>query len=119
MNTLFDSNPKIIQSEKEQEALAEGSDKRYCFEIIAKEEYLWDMRFWKLKKLRKDFTAKEVKDQINKWIEDDKKDGWSNNCGHCLYCIRLLLDLKWATLNQVVKAVIKNDKIKYERRLGK
>lgn len=114
MLTLFESNPKIIRSEKEQEALAEGSDKDYCFKIIANEEYLWDMRFWKLKKLKKDFIIKEIKDQINRWIENDKKDGWDNNCGHCIYCIRLLLDLKWTTLNEIAKAVKLNNNIKYE-----
>ncbi len=70
------------------------------------------MRFWKLKKLKKDFTIQEIRNQINNWIKDEKESSWSNNCGHCLYCIELLLDLEWATLKEIAQAVKLNNNIK-------
>ena len=114
MTTLFESNPDIIRSEKEREALLEGHSKDYCFKVITNEEWLWDMRYWQKKKRKKDFTKQEIIDQINKWIKDEEKDVWSHNCGHCLYCIRLLTDLGWATIDEIAEAVIKNNKVKYQ-----
>jgi len=114
MTTLFESNPDIIRSEKEREALLEGHSKDYCFKVIADEEWLWDMRYWQKKKRKDDFTKQEIIEQINKWLVDKKKNVWSYNCGHCLYCIGLLIDLKWATINEIAEVVIKNNKVKHQ-----
>lgn len=114
MITLFESNSDIIRSEKKRMALSEGHDRNYCFKIIADEEWLWDMRYWQKKKRKKDFTKQEIIEQIGKWIKDEEKGLWSHNCGHCLYCIKLLIDLDWATMDEIAKAVVKNDKVKYQ-----
>ena len=79
-------------------------------ELHEEEEYLWDMRFWTLKKPKKEFTPEDVINQIDKWIAD--KDILSNNCGHCLYCIKLLLGLNLATKQEIAKAVLANNKVK-------
>ncbi len=83
----------------------------YCIKEILYEEYLWDMRCWH--KPKWEYSKQEVYEHIQKWIKDHEQGNWTSNCGHCLYCIRKLLCMKWATPEEVATLVLINNKIKY------
>lgn len=88
----------------------------YCIKEILYEEYLWDMRCWHKPKFA--YSKQEVFNHIIQWIKDHKAGNWTNNCGHCLYCIRKLLTMKWATPTEIVNLVLRNNKIKYYNEIG-
>lgn len=85
--------------------------KWYCIKTILCEQYLWDMRCWDKPKYQ--YTKLEIMNHIYKWIIDHKAGNWSFNCGHCVYCMRKLLAMKWATLEEVTSLVIRNNYITY------
>jgi hypothetical protein len=83
----------------------------YCVREILCEQYLWDMRCWdKPKNL---YSKEEIIEQIRKWIKDHEVGDWTNNCGHCVYCMRKLLDKKEATIEEIADLVKRNNNIKY------
>lgn len=92
------------------------TDKWHCVRTILYEQYLWDMRCWE--KPKSQYSKEEVKRQIAKWINDHNNGNWTYNCGHCVYCIRILLSLKWATLDEVTNLVLRNNYIKYPEEIG-
>jgi len=90
--------------------------KEYCIEIISKKElYLWDMRCWY--KPKNQYTIPEVIRQIEHWLDEDN-DNWSDNCGHCVYCMKQLLDNGWATIEKVAQLVMLNNNIQYPNNIG-
>jgi len=88
----------------------------YCIKAILCEEYLWDMRCWF--KPKEQYTKEEIKRQILKWIKDESNGKWNFNCGHSVYCIRRILNNQWATFNEVIDLVIRNNKVKYADSIG-
>ena len=117
MNNLFESNPTIEASENERELKQEIKSSPYekegLLKTIKDEEYLWDMRTWD--KPKSEHTISDVIKQIDKWSES--KD-WLCNCGHALYCIKKLLEYGWATKDEIAKAILENNKIKYPEAIG-
>ena len=114
-SNLFQSSKEIIKSEKarklkEEMKNSEHSRASLCADIV-NENYLWDMRCWQ--KLKAEYTIPEIIIQIKKWIDDDEKGIWSSNCGHTIYCIKKLLEYKWATLEEIAKLFLKNTNIEY------
>jgi hypothetical protein len=83
----------------------------YCIKEILCEQYLWDMRCWDKPKCQ--YTKEEIIEHIRKWINDHEEGNWTNNCGHCLFCIRRLLDRKEATMEEIADLVKRNNNIKY------
>lgn len=90
--------------------------KWYCVREIIYEQYLWDMRCWSKPKYQ--YSKAEVMEQIAKWVRDHEVGNWTNNCGHCLYCIRKLLGTKSATLEDIADYCLKNNFIKYSDQIG-
>jgi hypothetical protein len=83
----------------------------YCVREILTEQYLWDMRCWDKPKYQ--YSKEEIISHIQKWIKDHEEGNWTNNCGHCLYCIRRLLDKYDATIEEISDLVLRNNNIKY------
>ncbi len=96
--------------------VAADHSRGYCIKEILYEEYLWDMRCWHKRKY--EYSKLEVCEHIRKWIKDHKEGNWTNNCGHCLYCIRKLLYNKWATPEEIASYVLKNNNIKYPNEIN-
>ena len=108
--TLFKiENKPVVMDNKSLED--ERYNKDYCFRQILLEEWLWDMRCWF--KPRAEYSRDEVKRQILKWARDGKNGKWTNNCGHCVFCMNRLLEKGLANIDQIVELVLINDKVKY------
>ena len=121
---LFVPEPIIRQEESfEYPGLITGADvvnrqieeaeytRWYCIKEILCEQYLWDMRCWDKPKYL--YTKEEIILQIRKWLKDHEEGNWTNNCGHCLYCIRRLVDRREATIEDIAGFVMRNNNIKY------
>lgn len=107
--TLFKiEKPAVLEDEK--------FNRDYCFGVILKEEYLWDMRCWFKPRLQ--YSRDEVKRQILKWIKDNENGKWTYNCGHCVYCMSLLLENGLATIDEIADLVLRNDRVKFADELG-
>lgn len=100
-----------IVDERRKSLEESGYTRWYCIKEILYSEYLWDMRCWHKPKFA--YLKDEVIKHIYKWIKDHQEGDWTNNCGHCLYCIRKLLYMKWATPDEIVGFVMRNNNIKY------
>lgn len=83
----------------------------YCLKEILYEQYLWDMRCWDKPKYQ--YSQAEVMEHIKTWVKDHEDGNQSNNCGHCLYCIRKLLMTRTATLEEIADYCLRNNFIKY------
>jgi len=95
----------------------ESSNTRwYCLREILYEQYLWDMRCWHKPKFQ--YSREEVMEHIKKWLKDHAEGNWTNNCGHCLYCIRKLLITKTSTLEEIADYCLRNNFIKYSDQIG-
>lgn len=90
--------------------------KWYCIREIIYEQYLWDMRCWHKPKYQ--YTKAEVMEQIKKWICDHREGNWTNNCGHCLYCIRKLLYERACSLEEIAEYCLRNNFIKYSDQIN-
>lgn len=88
----------------------------YCLREILYEQYLWDMRCWHKPKFQ--YSREEVMEHIKKWLRDHQEGNWTNNCGHCLYCIRRLLITKSSTLEEIADYCLRNNFIKYSDQIG-
>lgn len=88
----------------------------YCLREILYEQYLWDMRCWHKPKFQ--YSREEVMEHIKKWLRDHQEGNWTNNCGHCLYCIRKLLITKSSTLEEIADYCLRNNLIKYSDQIG-
>lgn len=88
----------------------------YCLREILYEQYLWDMRCWHKPKFQ--YSREEVMEHIKKWLKDHTEGNWTNNCGHCLYCIRKLLITKSSTLEEIADYCLRNNFIKYSDQIG-
>lgn len=88
----------------------------YCLREILYEQYLWDMRCWHKPKFQ--YSREEVMEHIKKWLRDHQEGNWTNNCGHCLYCIRKLLVTKSSTLEEIADHCLRNNFIKYSDQIG-
>lgn len=91
-------------------------DKWHCTREILYAEYLWDMRTWHKPKF--EYTREEIQEHIRQWMRDHHDDKWTNNCGHCLYCIHKLLYMRWATWDEVIDLIEKNNNITYPDEIG-
>jgi len=80
--------------------------KDYCFNQILREEYLWDMRCWNKYK-----DEAEVMERLN--------DLRNLNCGHTVFCIKLLLNKYNVSKKEVCGVIMRNSKQKYKNRLVK
>jgi hypothetical protein len=125
--SLFLSEPFIRQEKQVNLSFSQGfiteADRRniqieeaeytrwYCIKEILCEQYLWDMRCWDKPKYQ--YSKEEIIEQIKKWIKDHEEGNWTSNCGHCVYCIRRLLDRKEATIEEIADLVKRNNNIKY------
>jgi len=110
-------NTELIKAENVNRKLEQDKHNRdYYFRQILDEEYLWDMRCWF--KPKEQYAKEEIKRQILKWIKDDSNGKWNFNCGHSVYCIRRVLNNQWATFDDVVDLVIRNNKVKYADSIG-
>jgi hypothetical protein len=110
-------NTELIKPENVNRKLEQDKHSReYCFRQILDEEYLWDMRCWF--KPKEQYTKEEIKRQILKWIKDESNGKWNFNCGHSVYCIRRVLNNQWATFDEVIDLVIRNNKVKYADSIG-
>lgn len=119
--TLFGSipvtqNPVAIRTKSNRELDDEKYNAYYCKRQILTEEHLWDMRCWQKPKYQ--YSKQEVIDQIKKSYSDNKEGTWSFNCGHCFYCIERLLTNHWATLDEIVDLVWRNNNITYTDQIG-
>ncbi len=114
--SLFPATELIKPENVNRKLEQEKHNREYYFRQILDEEYLWDMRCWF--KPKEQYTKEEIKRQILKWMKDDSNGKWNFNCGHCVYCIRRVLDSKWATIDEVVDLVIRNNKVKYADSIG-
>lgn len=126
--SFFPSSIKTGYSANSQEAVFTSADrqrlsleeseytKSYCVREILYEQYLWDMRCWHKPKYQ--YTKVEVMEHIEKWILDHKAGNWTNNCGHCLYCIRKLLANRVCTLEEIADYCLRNNFIKYSDSIG-
>jgi len=83
---------------------------------ILSEEYLWDMRCWDKPKWQ--YTRDEVVSHVQQWLQDMQEDRWTFNCGCCLNCIKILLEKKWATIEEIADIVLRNPRIKYAHEIG-
>lgn len=88
----------------------------YCVREIIYEQYLWDMRCWHKPKFQ--YSKAEVMEQIKKWIQDHAEGNWTNNCGHCLFCIKKLLYTKACSLEQIANYCLQNKFIKYSKQIN-
>jgi hypothetical protein len=84
----------------------------YCLREILYEQYLWDMRCWH--KPKYDYSHEEIKEHIRQWLANH----YPNNCGHCLYCIRKLLVMKWASLDEITRLVRRNPYVSNSLEIG-
>jgi hypothetical protein len=111
------TNEQFSAIDVRRKALEESQYTRWhCIQEILYEEYLWDMRCWHKPKFA--YSKEEVYEHIQKWLKDHREGNWTNNCGHCLYCIRKLLYMKWATPKEVATLILKNNNIKYPNEIG-
>jgi len=111
---LFVSEPYIRQerADRYNRQLEESQHtKWYCIRQIIEEEFLWDMRCWEKPKYQ--YTSEEIQAKILQWIKDHEEGNWTNNCGHCLYCLRKLLYSRALNLKEIAELVWRNNKIKY------
>ena len=107
----------ITEADKQLLQIEEAEYTRwYCFKEILYEQYLWDMRCWDKPKYL--YTRDEIKEHINKWIKDHDEGRWTNNCGHCLFCIRRLLDKYNVPLEEIADLIKRNNNIKYYNQVG-
>lgn len=91
-------------------------NKWYCIREILCEQYLWDMRCWHKPKYL--YSKEEIISHIQKWLKDHEEGNWTYNCGHCVYCMRKLLDSKEATIEEIAELVRRNNNIKYYKQIG-
>jgi len=80
--------------------------KTYCISMIEKEGYLWDMRCWNKYK-----DKAEVMERL-----DNLRD---LNCGHTVFCIKLLLNRYNVSKEEVCGVIMRNSNRKYKNRLVK
>jgi hypothetical protein len=125
--SLFISEPYIRQEKQVNLSFSQGliteANKRniqieeaeytrwYCIKEIIREQYLWDMRCWD--KPKDQYSKEEIIEQIEKWVKNHEEGNWTYNCGHCVYCMKRLLDKKEATLEDIAGLVMRNNNIKY------
>jgi hypothetical protein len=95
---------------------ADEQSRWYCIKEILYEQYLLDMRCWHKPKYQ--YSKDEVKVNILGWIKDHEEGKWTNNCGHCLFCIRKLLAKGWASLDEIAGFVLRNNNVKYSQEIG-
>jgi len=109
---------EFVQNVDEQRKALEESltTKWYCVREILYEQYLWDMRCWHKPKYQ--YSKAEVSEHIQKWIKDHEAGNHPNNCGHCVYCMRKLLTMKWATVDEIAGYTLKNNNISYANEVG-
>lgn len=91
------------------------SKQDYLHDILT-EEFLWDMRCWDKPKWQ--YTHDEVVSHIQQWLRDQEEDRWTFNCGYCIYCMKMLLERKWATIEEIAEIVMRNTHIKYSDTIG-
>lgn len=91
------------------------SKQNYLHDILS-EEFLWDMRCWDKPKWQ--YTHEQVVSHIQRWLQDQEEDRWTFNCGYCVYCMKILLERKWATIEEIAAVVLRNTKIKYSNSIG-
>ena len=107
----------FTEVDERRKALEESlATKWYCVREILYDQYLWDMRCWHKPKYQ--YSKAEVMEHITKWIKDHEEGNRTNNCGHCVYCMRKLLETKGATLDEIAGYVMKNNNIKYYNEIG-
>ncbi len=95
---MKDGEPKDVTDE----TWAPPYKKEYCIKQIKEEEWLWDMRHW-----NKYHDEQEVREWVESMCEDTK------NCGHTAWCIRVLMVHYDMPVDEIVKLILSNDKIKY------
>lgn len=117
-HALFQTKNSVVTAlEVRKKALEKSQNEKWqCVKDILYEEYLWDMRCWQ--KPKYEYTKEETKEHIRTWISDHQQGRWTNNCGHCLYCIHKLLHMKWADWEEVIRLVMRNNNIKYQDQIG-
>src|ERR1035441_8746193 len=100
MNNMTEQRVLFKIEEKPVDVDDDKYNRDYCFRQILSEEYLWDMRCWF--KLKQEYSRDEVKREIQKWLIDKEHYKWTYNCGHCVFCMKRLLDNNWATIDEIV-----------------
>ena len=113
---LFAPSSFTAVDERRKTTEESGYDRWYCIREILYEQYLWDMRCWHKPKYA--YSRPEVVEHIKQWLADHEAGKWTNNCGHCLYCIRRLLTNGWASLEEIAGFVLRNNNIKYTNEIG-
>lgn len=104
--SLFtEANKRLLQIEETEYT------RWYCVREILYEQYLWDMRCWNKPKYL--YYKEEIIAHIQKWINDHEEGNWIHNCGHCVYCMKKLLERKEATIEEIAELVKRNNNIKY------
>jgi hypothetical protein len=107
--TLFKTEEKI--------KFASTYTKEYCIDLISRKElWLWDMRCWDKPKYQ--YTLPEIVERIKMALNDEAEGNMTMNCGHCLFCVRLLLDNKWATMEEIARLAMMNNNIQYPNNIG-
>ena len=107
--TLFDDKETIKEKKEVGKMYFDKQNKseEYCLNVLKTENYLWDMRCWDKYKDEK---------EVYEWI---KKDFQPNNCGHAVWCARLLLKGHKTDIKKVVQAIMENPHKKYKNRIVK
>lgn len=90
--------------------------KDYCIRQILVEPRLWDLRCWK--KHKQEYTKQEVAGHLMQWINDETDGLWTNNCGHCLYCIEKLLREYHLSIEEIAELAFINNNITYLNEIG-
>ncbi len=73
-----------------------------CLKTIANDPYLWDMRAWDTR----------TREEAEAWVQNLT----SKNCGHVVFCIRILRGRGYPD-EKIVDAIMSNTKIEFKNRL--
>ena len=99
---LWEKPPKTASIKENDEPVIGDYSKSYCIGVILKEDYLWDMRCW----------HERSKDEVLRWLDLDLQVA-SKNCGHCVLCVRKLIEMK-VPKEEIADYIMQNNKIQYK-----
>jgi len=94
------------ERKNEQRMMRAAYSVEYCFSVIGKDQYLWDMRCW---------HHYHDRDEVLAWVSGNVRQD-SKNAGHCALCIEAL-KAHGISLEEIADAVLRNNHIQYKNRI--
>lgn len=91
-------------------------DQSYCLRHILYDPFMWDMRCWR--KPKEQYSKQEVVAHLKQWIRDQVQGRASCTCYVSVFCMRQLLEYKWATIDYIATVVLRNTCVTYKRSIG-